>query len=171
MVRRATPEDAALLADIHVTSWQDTYRGVFPDEFLSGLDRAPRESWFEARIRAGESILVDPDEHPRGFCWYGPVRAEAEGQGWAEVYAIYAFPDAWGEGHGHRLLTAAAGDMANSGYERAFLWVLDRNQRARAFYERQGWQLATQLKLEEIGGVQITEVRYEFDLGEHLPAG
>ena len=170
MVRPALGEDAAVLADIHVSSWQSTYRGVFDDEFLDGLDRDARQAWFEAQISRGASILVEPDDEPRGFCWYGPPLSNDEEASRAEVYSIYVHPDGWGEGHGHRLLDEAVRDMADSGYEETFLWVLDRNQRARSFYERQGWRLAPQLKLEEIGGVQITEVRYEFDLRGPSPA-
>lgn len=171
MVRPAAPEDAAALADVHVTSWQATYRGVFDDDFLESLDRGTRAVWFEARIGSGASILVDPDERPKGFCWYGKPLADEEEEDWAEVYAIYVHPEAWGEGHGHRLLAAAVRDMTELGYNGVFLWVLDRNERARSFYERQGWQLAPQLKLEEIGGMQVTEVRYQLDLGERSQPG
>ena len=33
-IRRATPEDAATLAKVHVDSWQVAYQGIVPDAFL-----------------------------------------------------------------------------------------------------------------------------------------
>ena len=51
--------------------------------------------------------------------------------------------------------------LAGAGYERAVLWVLDSNTRARVFYEREGWSLARAIKVEPIGGVDVTHVRYE----------
>ena len=36
-VRRATPEDAAGVAGVHVRSWQVAYRGLLPDDYLDGL--------------------------------------------------------------------------------------------------------------------------------------
>lgn len=164
MVRPAMRADAAALADIHISSWQGTYRGVFPDEYLDELDREGRTLWFAKRLRDGESILIEPDEAPQGFSWFGDPFAEEEDEGWAELYSIYVLPEAWGKGHGFRLLKAVETSASEIGYQRMFLWVLDRNERARRFYERQGWSLASQLKLEEIAGVQITEVRYEIDL-------
>lgn len=166
MVRRAIINDAQVLAAIHVTSWQATYKGIFSDEFLAGLDPNVRVPWFSRQIENGASILVAPDEAPQGFCWFGDPFAEEDETGWAEVYSIYVHPEQWGAGHGYQLLNTAEYEMAAAGYERVFLWVLDRNLRARDFYERQGWRLAKPLKLEEIGGVQITEVRYELDLSE-----
>ena len=45
--------------------------------------------------------------------------------------------------------------------------MLERNPRGRRFYERQGWSLDTSPgshKTEEIGGVDLVEVRYRRDL-------
>lgn len=164
MVRPATPGDSAVLADIHISSWQTAYQGVFPAGFLEGLDRERRTARFDVQISQGASILVEPDDKPRGFCWFGEPLAAEEGN-WVELYAIYVHPSAWGEGHGYRLLRAAQAEMTATGFPRAFLWVLDVNDRARRFYERQGWELTSRLKLEEIGETPVTEVRYEISLG------
>lgn len=148
------------MADIHIASWQAAYRGVFPSEFLDGLDRKSRATWFRKALSDEQHILVAPDSSPAGFCWVGA----SQDQGWGEVFAIYVHPSEWGTGTGRDLLRAGAEELAFQGFERACLWVLDSNTRARSFYERQGWMLARRVKLEEIAGVQVTEVRYEADL-------
>jgi hypothetical protein len=51
--------------------------------------------------------------------------------------------------------------MVEAGYWRGLLWVLQGNNRARAFYERQGWALGKPIRIEAIGGTDVTEVRYE----------
>lgn len=157
MVRPAGVADAAVLADIHVSSWQVAYRGVFEEAFLEVLDREGRADWFEKAIGRGTPIVVEPDDAPLGFCMYG----ESHEEGWAEVLSIYVHPDHWGQGHGRRLLRRAEVELAELGFSRVLLWVLDSNERARRFYERQGWTLGSRIKLEEMGGVQVTEVRYE----------
>ena len=164
MVRRAGVADARALADIHVSSWQATYRGVLDDTFLDNLDRVARQRWFALQIERGVSVLVSPDDEPAGLAWFGEAREE----GWGEVFAIYVHPDQWGQGHGRLLMERAQQEMRDLGFERGLLWVLDSNKRARRFYEKQGWTLSSRVKLEEMGGTQVTEVRYEVDLSESL---
>ncbi len=157
MVRPAVVADAAVLADIHVSSWQAIYHGIFEEVFLEGLDREGRADWFEKAVGRGTLIVVEPDDAPLGFCMYG----ESHEDGWAEVLSIYVHPDHWGKGHGHRLLRRAEVELASLGFDQVLLWVLDGNERGRHFYERQGWTLGSRIKLEEIGGIQVTQVRYE----------
>jgi len=58
-------------------------------------------------------------------------------------------------------LEAGEAHLASDGFERCLLWVLEGNSRARAFYERQGWVKGNPIRLETIGGTEITEARYE----------
>ena len=146
------------MAAIHIETWQKAYNHVFPKEFLEGLDLDRREQWFDARISKGEGLIVaDTGGKPAGFCFFG----DSSDEGWGEVFAIYVHPDHWGRGHGFRLLSTAERRLAERSHRQALLWVLEMNQRARDFYERQGWALGKPIRIEEIGGTQVTEVRYE----------
>lgn len=157
-VRSPRPGEALALARIHVETWQQAYSHVFPEEFLAHLDLDRREQWFAARISVGEGLIVaEAGSEPAGFCFFG----DSSDEGWGEVFAIYVHPDHWGEGHGRRLLVAAERGLAERSHRRALLWVLDKNHQARDFYERQGWVLGKPIRIEEIGGTQVTEVRYE----------
>lgn len=165
-VRPARAGDEGELARVHVESWQSAYRGIFPADFLRDLDVERRRLWFESRIEGGHGLLVaDAGGLPVGFCIFG----DSTEPGWGEVYAIYVHPDHWGSGHGAALLSAAEEALAEQGLDRALLWVLEKNQQARAFYERSGWVLGRQFKLEEIGGTQVTEVRYQTSLPAAAP--
>lgn len=142
-----------------MTTWQEAYRGIFPDEFLSGLDVEARRRWWRGRLEDGARVPVI-GEPVIGFCFVG----DADDEGWGEVYAIYVHPDRWREGVGNRLLEAGSALLREMGHRRALLWVLRDNPRARGFYESQGWRLGKPMRVEEIGGAQVTEVRYETDL-------
>ncbi|MFQ5522276.1 MAG: GNAT family N-acetyltransferase [Acidimicrobiia bacterium] len=168
MVRAARTGDAGELGRVHVAAWQRAYRGVFPDDFLDGLDPEARADWFRRAIDAGSGILVaEEGGRVAGFCIVGASDIE----GWAEVFAIYVDPVLWGRGHGAALLRGAERLLAGSGHERVLLWVVDSNRGARAFYENMGWTLGRPVRLEEIGGVQVTLVRYEKLLQEpYVPA-
>lgn len=161
MIRLAAPEDSDRLAEVHVRSWQHIYRGTFPDDYLDTLDIERRARFFAERIGSGAPVFVAESEGEIvAFCWPAPSSEE----GWGEILSIYAHPDHWGRGHGRALLEAGERHLRGEGFERVLLWVLDANTRAREFYERQGWSTGRGIKIEEIGGVQITEVRYEKEL-------
>lgn len=157
MVRLATVEDAVALADVHVTSWQNAYAGIFPNEFLSNLDRRARAQWWQRFIENGARVHVAEADRVVGFCH----AEDSEDEGWGEIYSIYVHPDHWGDGHGRELLVAGESTLIGKGHHRALLWVLQRNERGRRFYERQGWAVGKPIRVEEIGGTQVTEVRYE----------
>jgi hypothetical protein len=42
-IRRASQSDARAIAEVHVASWRETYRGIVPDAFLDALSVAERE--------------------------------------------------------------------------------------------------------------------------------
>lgn len=163
MIRLALADDADVLGHLHVRSWQVGYKNDFDSDFLDELDVPARIKWFRRVIGMDTPVIVaDVDGDPVGFAMVGAARAgESE---WGEVFSIYVHPDFWGEGHGFELLAAAEQQLSEDGFEQGLLWVLDRNHRARRFYERQGWLLSHQIKLEQIGDVQVNEVRYEKDL-------
>lgn len=158
-VRWAVPDDSTALADVHVTAWQITYEGIFPPEFLAGLDRDVRSKWWRDQLEGGARVPVVGDP-AIGFCFVG----DADDEGWGEVYAIYVHPEHWREGIGNRLLTSGSSLLREMGHRRALLWVLRDNEPAREFYESQGWRLGRPIRVEEIGGTQVTELRYETDL-------
>lgn len=160
MVRWATVDDATDLADVHVASWQRAYAGIFPESYLSDLDRRARAGWWRRHIDGGADVLVSGSDLAVGFCSFG----SSDDESWGEIFAIYVHPEHWDEGHGHALLVAGEAALVERGHERALLWVLEGNDRGRRFYERQGWALGKPIRVEAIGGVQVTELRYEKSL-------
>lgn len=163
MIRWASLDDAPSLADVHVTTWQKAYAGILEADFLAGLDRERRARWWRGIVDAGARVhVVDVEGKVVGFCYAG----DSDDAGWGEIYAIYVLPEHWGEGYGRELLTAGKESLAADGHDCALLWVLEGNDRARRFYERQGWTIGKPIRVEEIGGFQVTEVRYETNLAE-----
>jgi len=163
MIRDARPRDVDDLARVHVTSWQTAYVGLIDQVFLDALDVETRAERWRALLDQGRGriLVVEADRRVVGFCSLGSA-----GHGdWGEVYAIYLAPERWGEGLGRDLLAAAESALLSSGHHEALLWVLAGNNRARTFYERQGWRMGKPIRLENIGGVDVTEVRYEKSLG------
>jgi GNAT superfamily N-acetyltransferase len=147
------------LARVNVVSWQAAYPGLIDQTFLDSLDVAGRtQSWQRILHQSqGQVLVADEGGVVVGFCAVGPSIEDD----WGEVFAIYLHPEQWGHGVGRDLLAAGEQALARAGFWQALLWVLEGNARARAFYERQGWERGKPIRIEAIGGVEVTEVRYE----------
>jgi len=180
-VRFAVPGDAEAIARAHIQAWQIGYRTMLPNDFLGGLDEAAGANRWASRLRdaevgAGEvgvEFLVA--EHRRGsgrdvidlagIATIGPTRPDPEdasSSGSGEVWMINVRPDAWSKGLGTALLAAAVDRLLELGYTDLSLWVLRHNERARRFYEVNGWEADGAAKTEEIGGAPMEEVRYRY---------
>lgn len=159
-VRRACPDDAAGIAEVHVRTWQVAYEHVFGAERLASVTVEQRlPMWRQILHDPDQTALVVEDETGRivGWCTVAPSRdADADG----ELWGIYVLADAWGTGVGTALMAAGLDALRDLGYRDAILWVLEDNPRARRFYEREGWVLDGSRKRDEFLGVPVTEVRY-----------
>ncbi len=133
-VRPAIVGDAEVIAEIHVTAWQQSYRHLVDPARLDALAPADRvEQWREI-IRTPEQdawvaqldgvIVAWAAASPRVLTRHPRAR---------ELNGIYAVASAYGTGVGQALLDAAIGDAG------AFLWVAAENPRAHAFYLRNGF--------------------------------
>ena len=145
--------------------WQAAYRDILPGDFLDGLSVAAREVAWRTVLESDEdgaapSWLAERNGRPIGFLAAGPPRDEDVQLPAAEVYALYVLPEEWGGGAGGALLAGAVDHWRAVGVTRLVLWVLEANERARAFYEAQGWRPDGASQPLDLGGFVTTEVRY-----------
>lgn len=153
--------DVDELGIVHVEAWRAAYRGAMPDEYLDGLDPAARADRWRGILESGSDAatwVVEVDGRVAGFTSAGPCRDEGAAVG--EVWAINLAPWAWDRGLGRALMDTALDALRAAGHEEAVLWVVDRNERARRFYEIGGWVLDGGTKVDTFGGGEVDEVRY-----------
>ena len=85
MIRSATPADARPIAEVHVRTWQEAYRGIVPDAVLDALDVDERErswnKWIGTPPEGVETFVADEDGAVVGFVNIGPDRAGERGVG------------------------------------------------------------------------------------------
>jgi GNAT superfamily N-acetyltransferase len=163
-LRAARLDDAAAIGLVHVRSWQAAYAGDFPQHYLDALDPTQRaDGWRHILGRTDRDrqadLVADLEGKIGGFASVGPCRDD-DAHGAGEVYAIYLLPELWGRGLGRQLMSAALDTLTGFGFDEATLWVLDRNDRARQFYEAGGWHADGATKVEDGPGFPIAEVRY-----------
>lgn len=148
MMRRAVPDDAEALAQLHVDVWEDAYRGLMPDHVFmepraSLSQRA--DGWRRniAESPAATTVVTD-GVSLLGFASIGPGRDD-DLEIADEVWALYLRGSWWGRGVGHELLATTLADRS------AYLWVLDGNERAIGFYRQHGFAADGAQRQDEYG--------------------
>ena len=170
-IRLARAGDEVGIAVAHVQSWQETYSGLLPQSFLDSLSVDKRREMWQGVIarnaqpgaRAVLLVAQDPSGAIVGFVSAGPDRT-GDSPARGELYAIYLLKGAQGRGAGRALLEEIAHALLSRGFESMRLWVLENNP-TRRFYEKLGGRLQSETKKVEIGGVEVLEVAYQFDIG------
>jgi GNAT superfamily N-acetyltransferase len=74
---------------------------------------------------------------------------------------LYVVPSAWGTGVGVALLRAALEAVQQAGHRSVWLVVVDRQTRARRFYEREGFVLETGMTPGSNGLFDLVHYRYD----------
>lgn len=152
LLRPMAAADADAVAALHAASWRSAYRGVFTDAYLDQeADTERRQAWrdrLQSSAAGADWGLVAEGEAGRllGFAYVMPAHDPVWGD---YVDALHVAPDFKGGGVGRRLMQGVAQGLRRSGSDRSlYLWVLDANTAARAFYERLGAEV-TDLQLSE----------------------
>ncbi|PXW26659.1 ribosomal protein S18 acetylase RimI-like enzyme [Paraburkholderia caballeronis] len=166
-LRPATAADAPLIAAMHAASWQATYRHLLPAAFLDRDVVDERAAYWRARMEApgGERRLVliaqrDDTREPVGFVC---VEKQPDSPWGVLLDNLHALPAHQGIGVGKRLMRAAQDWARAQGDTQLYLYVLEGNAPAIAFYERQGWEYSG-AEPDHMGGADITALRYVFRL-------
>jgi len=140
-VRTATVDDAAGVAETHVSTWRHAYRGLMPDETLDALDPVAATRMRRRHISEagpGQYWLVAEDSGTvAGFVCCGPENEQGAAGG--EIYALDGRPEHQGRVIGWALTDAAVARLHADGRRPVRLWVLGANARTRRWYERYGF--------------------------------
>jgi RimJ/RimL family protein N-acetyltransferase len=157
-VRRAGPRDLDGVVACQEASWREAYGELVPDRYLDdpGLPARRRERW-RRRIEGERQVGVAVDGDEIVGVGSAGARKEVDVPVDTELMSLFVRRRLWGKGLGTRRLGALldAGDA--SGSRDAYLWVFADNQRARAFYARNGFRPDGAGKLDP--GTDLWEIR------------
>jgi ribosomal protein S18 acetylase RimI-like enzyme len=166
-LRDARVDDARDIAAMHVASWRAAYPGLLPAAVLEGLSVERRTATWERVLADGRQFVVVAVAGGRlvGVGHTGPARDADLGPSTGQLTTLYLAPATWGAGTGRALHDAALDRLTAAGYDSAVVWMLSTNDRARRFYERQGWVRDPLLRVQQFGGRVVIDHR----LGRPLP--
>lgn len=166
--RRATTEDAAGIAKVHIDGWQRAHEDLVPEAYLACKSSLGREEFWreELELEAVDRkpwVALDGDR-VIGFADGGIARDDDLDAGTGEVYTLFVTPECWEKGIRSRLVDHVSRDLRSHDFQRVVFWVLEADETMRAFAEYVGWKADGSVREEDCGGASVTELRYIHDL-------
>lgn len=139
-VRKATTSDAESIAKINVSSWQKTYKDIFPEEFLDSLSN--EESIKNTVLRMQENIknennylVAELNNDVVGFCKIGKS-TKGNYEDYGEIIALYVKNEEVKKGIGKQLFIAA-NSLLKETYDNNIVSCIRENP-SNDFYKKMG---------------------------------
>jgi ribosomal protein S18 acetylase RimI-like enzyme len=154
-LRRAGAADAEQIALLHADSWRRHYRGAYSDAFLDGDVAADRRAVWIERLQESNGDTAT-------------IAAEAGGALVGFIHVLFHHDPVWGAlidnlhvsfaSKGHGIGTRLMAEAARAVLERSddsglYLWVLEQNSGAQAFYAARAGRCVERAAVEAPGGV------------------
>ena len=161
--REATARDAEAIAALHADSWRRHYRGAYSDSFLDNDVVADRLAvWRERLNRTARSnectVVAERDGRIVGFAH---TILNADPHWGALLDNLHVRHVLKGSGLGTRLMSETAGAViVRTPGSGLYLWVLEGNKAAQAFYKARGGECVGRESSEPPGGGTVTGLRF-----------
>lgn len=174
-VRRARPQDADALGEIHARAWQCAYRDLLPARAEAATAPVALAAAWRTAVEQPPSaehrvLVATAGADLVGFVALSPATdADAEPGVHAEVLVLLIDPDHVGSGHGSRLLNAAADTSRERGYTVLRSWVPEPDHRRLEFLGAAGFAPDGASRVLDAAGDGTTVVR-EIRLVTLLPS-
>lgn len=153
--RFATPADADAIAALHADSWSRHYRGAYPDAYLDREAPEDRRTVWRERLRvASEDQLTIVAERQDDLAGFAHTVLDADPQWGALLDNLHVRYNLKRHGVGRALMAETAAALVECRpVSPLYLWVLQQNVAAQAFYNA-------------VGGTVVEE-----EPARHIPGG
>jgi ribosomal protein S18 acetylase RimI-like enzyme len=161
ILRPANNDDVAAIAALHANSWQRAYRGIYSDAYLDDGVHAERlEVWTQqfAYPRADQRTAVADDDG--AIVGFVHTLLDEDDRFGALLDNLHVAGEWQRRGLGTELVRSSAKTViAERPGRPLYLWVLERNARARAFYAAIGGAEADHASEPAADGTVVEGVR------------
>jgi|SRR5215813_5164957 len=142
--RDGTPSDAHAIAHLHAESWCLAYRGILSDHYLDQQVHADRLTGWQKRLpttadASSSKMLLILALDSGKLLGFSCAFSEHDSSYGSYLDNLHVAPGLTGRGIGSGLLRLTMERLRDSGSKSGlYLWVLERNTRARRFYQHHG---------------------------------
>ncbi|MBH9965565.1 L-amino acid N-acyltransferase YncA [[Bacillus] enclensis] len=160
-IRKAVPEDAEGIADVHINSWKTTYKGIVSDDYLDSLNVEERKVRWEGILSGPHQTYVCVLDTGK-IAGFVSIGRERDKQYEGELYAIYLLKENQRTGIGSAIFRFAMAELKAQGHSNMLVWVLKENP-SKHFYYQFRPEIVKEQKI-SIGGNEYDEEGLLFGL-------
>lgn len=172
-IRLANSADCAAIANLHVESWRNAYRGMFSDKYLDEDIFAERRLLWAERFQdptPNQHIIVaEDDQIPRNdatanLIGFACAFANEDPRWGSYLDNLHVLPSLKRQRIGTRLMgqiaTWCAQNVVEEGPQGMYLYVLEENMNACKFYERIGGTVVEEFFWDAPDGSKLKSLSY-----------
>lgn len=143
-IRPATTADIPLIRDLTFRVWPQTYAGLLsPGQIDYMLDMMYSEASLRKQMEEGSQfILIHERDEPVGFASFQEIKPAT----W-KLHKLYVLPTQQGKGTGRYMIDRIKEEIKTKDAKSLQLQV-NRNNKAKTFYEKLGFRQVSELKLD-----------------------
>ena len=167
-IRRATQADAHIIAATRLKVWEETYRGIYPDEKLDHYDASTytRRDFNRMGIPGYNYYLFVDEGKCVGYFSFGPYNYGTYKDFYLTINDLYLLKPYQRRGLGREALEIIRNYCRTRGLKKFFCGCNAHNHNARAFYAHMGGVEGDTPVFHEDPSDDI--VHFEFYLGENI---
>ena len=150
IIRKRQKKDCAGISKVITVSWNETYKGIVPDEELKRLkdteDERTQKTIEEFNEKDNDKLVLMVNQQIVGFSNYGFTK-EIDDPTCGEIFALYIIKEHQGKGLGRKLVNETIKELKKLGCDKMIISCLKGNH-TNDFYKH-------------IGGVHIKDGVYK----------
>ena len=162
LIRKKERKDCFDVAHVVTVAWNETYRGIVPDDFLDNLyaneEERAKNSYNNFNEKENHQFVLEVDDKVVGFINVGSTD-EPDYDNCGEIHAVYIINGYKGQGFGKELIDAGIDELKSMGYNKMIIGCLVGNP-SNKFYEHIGGKYIKQRIFEKL---QLPENVYYFE--------
>lgn len=130
-IRKAKPNDALKIKQIHNKAYQISYRGYLPDAYLDNLSVQEDDILkMQNYLQTAECYVVVEQEEIIAF-----AIVDCSFENYFEIQSLYVSPDCQKSGAGTLLVNYLCQNKKQQGHKRCLIWTMDEGPSV-GFYEK-----------------------------------
>ncbi len=162
VIRKKERKDCADVAHVVTVAWNETYRGIVPDEFLDNLytneEERAKNSFSNFNEKENHQFVLEVDDKVVGFINVGSSD-ETDYENCGEIHAVYIINGYKGHGYGKKLIDAGIQELKSMNFDKMVIGCLDGNP-SNEFYKHLGGKF---IKTRIFEKLQLPENVYYFE--------